>query len=151
MGKSLRIQLTNEEREQLERLIRAGSASARVQARARVLLLSDDKTGAWRSAPAVAKAVLVHDNTVRNIRRRFVDEGLAAALGERPRPGASAKLTGEIEAQLTVLACSQAPAGHARWSVRLIADELVGLGLVDSVSPSTVAEWLKKTHSNPGS
>jgi transposase len=150
MGKSQRIELTDEQREQLEQLIGAGKASARKLARARILLLSDSKAGGWQSAPAVAKAVLVHANTVRNVRRRFVNEGLVAALDERPRPGAKPKLTGEIEAQLTMLACSGPPEGHAHWTLRLLADKLVEVSALDSVHHDTVGEWLKKTHSNLG-
>jgi transposase len=145
MGKSQRIELTTEQREQLEHLIRAGKASARRLARARILLLSDRQPAGRQSAPAVAEAVLVHPNTVRNVRRRFVREGLEAALSERPRPGAVPKLTGEIEAQLTRLACSQPPAGHATWTLRLLADKLVEVTTLDSVHHDTVGEWLKKT------
>jgi transposase len=134
----------------LEQLIRAGSAPARVQTRARILLLSASEPGDWQSAPAVARALLVHPNTVRNVRRRFVAEGLAGALYDRPRPGAVPKLTGEVEAQLTVLACSQPPEGHAEWTLRLLADQLVALGTLASVSHTTVGEWLKKTNSSPG-
>lgn len=150
MGKSQHIELTNEDREHLNELIRAGNAPARVQTRARILLLSASEPGHWQSAPAVARAVLVHPNTVRTIRQRFVAEGLAGALYDRPRPGATPKLTGAVEAQLTLLACSAPPAGHAEWTLRLLADELVALGTLESVSHTTVGEWLKKTHSNPG-
>ena len=150
MGKPQRIELTDEQREQLEQLIRAGKASARKLMRARILLLSDNRPGSWKSAPAVAESVLVHANTVRNVRRRFVSEGLEAALGERPRPGAKPKLTGEIEAQLTRLACSAPPAGHAKWTLRLLAAELVEVTTLDSVHHDTVGEWLKKTRSSPG-
>lgn len=150
MGKSQHIELSAAQRHELEQMIRAGSAPARVQTRARILLLSDDAPGDWQSAPAVAKALLVHPNTVRSIRRRFVAEGLAGALYDRPRPGATPKLTGAVEAQLTVLACSQPPAGHAEWSLRLLADHLVALGTLESVSHTTVGDWLKKTRLNPG-
>jgi putative transposase len=144
MGKSQRIELSAEQRHELEQLIRAGAAPARVHTRARILLLSDAEPGDWQSAPAVAKALLVHRNTVRNVRRRFVAGGLDRALYDRPRPGATPKLTGEVEAQLTLLACSQAPAGRAEWTLRLLADELVALGTLESVSHTTVGEWLKK-------
>lgn len=151
MGKSTRIELTDKERERLAQLIRAGKASARRLTRARILLLSDNsQPGRWQSAPAVAKVLLVHENTVRNVRRRYVSEGLEAALSERPRPGAQPKLTGEIEAQLTVLACSKAPEGHAHWTLRLLADKLVEVTALDSVDPSTIRLWLKKTNSSPG-
>src|SRR5512139_3022447 len=112
MNTPTRIELTSTQRKRLEHLIRAGKASARQLTRARILLLSDNRQpGQWQSAPRVAQALLVHENTVRNVRRRFVSEGLEAALGERPRPGAKPKLTGEIEAQLSRLACSAPPAG----------------------------------------
>ena len=150
MGKSQRIELSSEQRHAMEQLIRTGSAPARVQTRARILLLSDEKPGDWQSAPAVAKALLVHPNTVRNVRRRFVAAGLEGALYDRPRPGATPKLTGEVEVQLTVLACSKPPEGHAEWTLRLLADELVALGTLESVSHTTVGEWLKKTNSSPG-
>jgi transposase len=150
MGKSQRIELSKEQRSQLEKLLRGGKTSTRTLTRARILLLSDSRVGAWQSAPAVAKAVLVHPNTVRNVRRRFVAEGMEAALGERPRPGARPKLTGEIEAQLMRLACSEPPAGHARWSLRLLADRLVELTELESLHHDTVGEWLKKTRSSRG-
>lgn len=150
MGKSTRIELTTEQRARLQQLLRAGEASARMLTRARILLLSDSPAGAWQSAPAVAEALLVHPNTVRNVRQRFIAEGLEAALHERPRPGATPKLTGEIEAQLTRLACSEPPAGHATWSLRLLADKLVEVTTLDSVHHDTVGEWLKKTRSSPG-
>jgi len=150
MGKSQRIELNSEQRQELEQLIRAGSAPARVQTRARILLLSASAPGNWRSAPAVARALLVHPNTVRNVRRRFVAGGLEAALYDRPRPGATPKLTGEVEAQLTLLACSAPPEGHATWTLRLLADKLVALGVVESVSHTTVGQWLKKTNSSLG-
>lgn len=144
------IRLTAEQRATLKELLHRGKSSARVQTRARIMLLSDRSQGPWQSAPRVAKAVLVHPNTVRKVRRRFVAAGLSAALGERPRPGAKPKLTGAVEAQLTVLACSAPPAGHARWTLRLLAGRLVELGLVDSVSHVSVHHWLKKANSSPG-
>ena len=151
MNTPTRIELTSKQRKQLEQLIRAGRASARQLARARILLLSDNsRPGRWQSAPAVARALWVHANTVRNVRRRFVREGLEAALAERPRTGAPPKLTGEIEAQLTTLACGPVPAGHTRWTLRLLADKLVELRLLERVDPSTVRLWLKKTPSSPG-
>jgi transposase len=149
MGKSTRIALTTEQREQLQQLIRAGEAPARKLTRARILLRSAEPAGEWRSAPRVAAALLVHPNTVRNVRRRFVAEGLAA-LEERPRPGARPKLTGEIEAELTPLACSEAPAGHAHWSLRLLADKLVEVTGLECLHHETVRRWLKKTRSSPG-
>ena len=150
MSRKPNVELSQEQRDELELMLRAGNAPARTQTRARILLLSDRRQGPWRSAPKVAEAVMVHPNTVRNVRRRFVAEGLAAALHEKPRPGATPKLDGELEAQLTVLACSEPPAGQRRWTLRLLAEQLVALEYVDEVSHVTVGEWLKKTHLSLG-
>ncbi len=84
------------------------------------------------------------------MRRRYLDEGLTAALHDKPRPGAAPKITGEIEAQLVTLACSAPPAGEARWTLRLLAEKLIELGEVDYVSHVTVREVLKKTYSSLG-
>jgi transposase len=145
------VQLSPEQRQALQQLVRAGSAATRTITRARILLLSDRSLGGdWQSAPKVAAALLVHPNTVRNVRRRFVAEGLEAALEDKPRPGAQPKLHGELEAQLTVLACSTPPDGHKRWTLRLLAEHLVALEYVDAISYVTVGEWLKKTRSSRG-
>lgn len=150
MGKHRQIQLTQDERLHLTQLIRGGDAPARVNRRARVLLLSDRSQGQARSDQAVAEATLCSLNTVRNVRRRYLDAGLTAALHDKPRPGAAPKITGEIEAQLVTLACSAPPAGEARWTLRLLAEKLIELGEVDYVSHVTVREVLKKTNSSRG-
>jgi len=145
MGKHLQIELTKDQRAELEQLIHAGNAPARKQTRARILLLSDRNHGQKRPDQEVADAVLCSTSTVRNIRRRFVAGGLPAALNDKGWPGALPKLTGEIEAKLTLLACSSPPKGAARWTLRLLADQMIELGYVDYVSHVTVREWLKKT------
>jgi len=145
MGKHLQIELTKDQRAELEQLIHAGNAPARKQTRARILLLSDRSRGQKRPDQEVADAVLCSTSTVRNIRRRFVAGGLPAALNDKGWPGALPKLTGEIEAKLTLLACSSPPKGAARWTLRLLADQMIELGYVDYVSHVTVREWLKKT------
>ena len=89
--------------------------------------------------------------SVGRIRQRFVEEGLDAALSERPRPGKTPLLDGPQEAHLLALACSPVPAGHAKWTVRLLADRLVELDLVEAVSHQTIWRVLKKGTSNPGS
>jgi len=83
--------------------------------------------------------------TVGRIRRRFVVEGLDSALQDKPRPGRVPKITGDIEARLTVLACSSPPEGHAVWTLKLLADQLVELGCVESVCTATICKRLKKT------
>jgi transposase len=139
------VELSPDQRQALQQLVRAGSAATRTITRARILLLSDRSVGGdWQSAPKIAAALLVHPNTVRNVRRRFVTEGLTAALEDKPRPGAQPKLNGALEAQLTVLACSTPPEGHKGWTLRLLAEQLIALEYIDAISHVTVGEWLRK-------
>ena len=93
---------------------------------------------------------MCYKRTVGNVRRRFHEGGLQAALYDKPRPGAEPKFTGEVEAQLTVLACSDPPEGRARWTLRLLASQMIELGYVDYISHVTVRELLKKTNSSLG-
>ena len=144
------VNLKNAERAELHGLIRTGTSPARTQTRARILLLLDRSQGEKRTSQQVAESVMVSPSTVLNIGRRYVTEGLQSALYEKPRPGARPKLTGEIEAKLIMLACSKPPEGHSRWTLRLLANELIALELVDYVSHVTVGEWLKKTNSSLG-
>jgi putative transposase len=144
MRNPILINLSADERSFLENLIRTGSAPARVIARARVLLLADQSLGHQRKDAEVAQAVMVHKQTVYNVRKRFADFGLDGALYEKPRPGAVPKITGDIEAQLVVLACSDPPEGHSRWTLQLLADKLVELQLVESISYVAVHRRLKK-------
>ena len=150
MDQQYPIQLTSEQRERLEGLIRTGNASARTQTRARILLLSNRSQGQKRTDEQVAEAVMCCSGTVANVRRRFRSGGLQAALYDKPRPGAKPKFTGEVDAQLTMLACSDPPEGHARWSLRLLAARMIELSYVDYISHVTVGERLKKTNSSRG-
>jgi transposase len=134
----------------LEQLIRAGTCLARTQTKARILLLTDRSQGQHRSDAALADALGVSKPTIIRTRRRFVLEGMDAALYDKPRPGATPKLTGAVEAHLTVLACSTPPDGKARWTLQLLADKLVELELVASISDVAVMHRLKKTNSNRG-
>jgi transposase len=144
------VKLSEKERAQLRGLLRRGAAPARVQTRARVLLLSDRSQGKRRTDEEVAAAVLTSVSTTKRTRWRFLQEGLEAALAEKPRPGRPPKITGEVEARLTVLACSQPPEGHARWTLRLLAARLVELGYVESISHMAISNRLKKMRSSPG-
>lgn len=144
------VQLTSDQRAQLERLVRVGATPARVQTRARILLLTDRNQPQRMTDAAIAAALLCNKNTVGNIRRRFVLDGLDAALYDQPRPGAMPKITGEIEAQLTVLACSTPPNGKARWTLQMLADTLVELQLVERISDVAVMHRLKKMDLNLG-
>ncbi len=150
MSKHLHVHLTNEQRAHLEGVIHAGNAPARTQTRTRILLLTDRNQSYRMTDAEIAAALLCNKNTVGNVRRRFLQQGIDAALYDQPRPGAKPKITGAVEAQLTLLACSQPPEGHARWTLQLLADKLVELGVVDSISDVAVMHRLKKTNSSRG-
>ena len=146
------VTLTEEERGQLQKLISSGKASARKLAHARILLKADSSEGGsgWRDIK-ISQALDAGVATVERVRKRFVEEGLEAALGRRkPRRQYLRKLDGEAEAHLIAMACSEPPEGHARWTLRLLADQVVVLGHVDSISHETVRRTLKKTNSSPG-
>ena len=150
MGQHRPIHLATEQRNELERLIRVGHSPARTQTRARILLLSDQSDGQKRTAKEVAAALLCSPNTVANVRRRFNQDGSRAALYDKPRPGQKPKVTGDIEAKLTMLACSQPPEGHARWTLRLLANRMIELEYIDYISHVTVRDVLKKTRLSRG-
>ena len=141
------VKLTEEERAQLRTMIGAGAAPARMLARARVLLKANQGEGGpgWTDA-AIAGALEVHPATVARVRRQFVEEGLAAALArKRPDRTYARALDGAAEARLVAVACSAPPAGRERWTLRLLADELVRLEVVEAVSHETVRRALKQT------
>lgn len=143
---NVEVKLNKEEAEYLFALIHKGTARARTITRARVLT---KLAGRW-SNPEVSSALDVSLATVIKIRRRYAEGGLAAALEERPRPGQTPKLTAKQAAQITAIACSKAPDGHAHWTLRLLADQVVQLGFADSFSHEAVRQLLKKTISNRG-
>ena len=146
------VALGEAERARLRALVGAGAAPARPLTRARVLLKADQGEGgaAWADA-AIAGALEIHPTTVARIRRQFVERGLEAAL-ERKRPDRvyPRALDGEAEAHLVALACSQPPEGRERWTLRLLAGELVRLEAVETVSYETVRRTLKQTSSSRG-
>ena len=143
MAKKYAVALTDEQRERLRQVISSGRSPAREQAHARVLLRADE--GA--TDEAVAAEVRVSARTVGRVRRRFVEGGLAAALGRKPQPARPAKrvLDGAAEARLVTLACSRPPDGHGHWTLDLLADRMVRLNVVPAVSRDTVRRALKKT------
>lgn len=140
------IDLTADERDALLQLIRKGKPSARKVTRARILL----KAAEGLTDAQIAAALNTGEATVERTRKRFVDAGLDA-LNERPRPGARPKLKGKQEAHLIALACSKAPEGRQRWTLRLLAGKVVELGFAESFSREAVRRVLKKTNSSPGS
>ncbi len=145
------IHLSKEDRQELETLIRSGASSARTQTRARILLLTDENQKKKKRAEEIASVLMCSLPTITNIRRKFVEGGLANALYDQARPGAIPKITGEVEAQLTMLACSAPPEGRSRWTLQLLADKLVELKLVDSISDVAVMHRLKKMNLSLGS
>ena len=146
MNKRYIVRLTAPEREQLEGLVSKGKANARKIIHAQVLLKVDADGPRWTDE-RTAEAFNVHSNTIREIRERFVFEGLQSALNRKPqiRPSRERKLDGAGEAHLLAVACSQPPEGRLRWTLRLLAGRLVELQVVDSISYETVRETLKKT------
>lgn len=140
------VELAPAERRRLRDLTHKGACGARVIRRAQTLLLADE----GYENKEIARIVGVASETVKNTNKRYVREGLDSTLHERPRPGHGRKLCGREEAQLIALACSKAPQGRRRWSLRLLADRLVELGIVEEVSYQTVRRTLKKTRSNRG-
>ena len=135
------VNLTPTQLAHLTDLTQRGKLSARVITRARILLL----THAGRTNEAIRDALGVSLATVINIRRKFCTAGLDQALYDAPRPGRPAKFDGKDRAAITSLACSAAPKGYARWSLRLLADRAVELDLVDEIARSSVFYILKKT------
>ncbi len=146
------VTLTEAERAQLRTLVGSGGAPARLLTRARILLKANQGEGGpgWTDA-AIAGALDVHPTTVARVRRAFVDAGVDAAL-ERKRPDRvyPRVLDGAAEAHLVAVACSEPPAGRERWTLRLLADELVRLEVVEAVSYETVRRTLEQTRSSRG-
>ena len=152
MAYPYRISLTEAQRAWLRGLVGTGVAPAQTLTRARALLKADHGEGGpgWSDA-AIAGALDIHAATVQRIRRQFVTEGLATTLArKRPDPVYERVLDGRQEAHLVALTCSAPPAGQARWSLRLLTDELVHLEVVEAISHETVRRTLKKTHSSRG-
>ena len=135
------IQLSKEERSSLKTLFSGGNGSNRQHNRARILDLLARNT----SANDIAALLGCSPTTVYNVKHRYQAEGLESALTEKPRSGKPPRITGEQKARITALACSTAPAGHARWTLRLLADKSVELGFCDAVSHNHVGAILKKT------
>ena len=146
--KKYMVRLTAEEPTSLSQMIRSGKDSARTLLHARILLKADSRPEAPAcSDEAVSEALEVHATTVARVRQHFVEEGLEVAL--RPQPTTrryERKLDGQAEAHLLALACGPAPEGQAKWTLRLLADQLVELQHVDSISYETVRQTLKKTN-----
>ena len=148
-----RVTLAAEERAALEQLVSKGKAAARKLIHARVLLLADDAPGGESPDDEIVAALGTSLRTVARVRKRLVTEGFLAALDHRPQPVRpdKIKIRGNVEQKLVELACTDPPKGRCRWTLQLLADEMVVLGLVDAISLETVRQALKKTTSSRGS
>ncbi|WP_201096216.1 helix-turn-helix domain-containing protein [Thiocystis minor] len=136
-----RVALTDEEVDTLEALLRKGKSAARQQTRARILL----KAAAGCQDAAIIEALGVSATMVGHLRQRCVEEGVAAALHDRPRPGKAPKLTDKHCAQVIATACTPAPTGHDHWTRRLLADQVVQLEYADTFRHESIRRLLKKT------
>ena len=149
MNKKYIVRLTDDERQELRQLTKTGKAAAYKIKHAHILLQVDADGPNW-SDDHVANAFRCHGNTVRNVRQRFVEQGLAAAL-VRKKQGAPSRprlLDGATEAHLIALRCGPPPAGQAKWTLKLLAAKLVELEVVETISYETVRQTLKKTRSS---
>jgi transposase len=143
MGKTkYTVKLTDKDRQDIKQLLSHGISKARTLTRCRILLLADQGT----DGKAIAHNLQVCEATVINIRKRYLSSGLPAALYELPRPGAVPKITSKDRARITAIACSTPPDGHSRWTLRLLADNIVELGIVEEISHVHVHRLLKKTN-----
>ena len=148
-----RVSLAVEERAALEHLVSVGKAAARKLTHARILLLADTTPGGEQSDDEIVDALGIGLCTIGRVRKRLVTEGFLAALDHKPQPSRpdKIKIKGNVEQKLVRLACSDPPQGRCHWTLQLLCDEMVVLGLVDTISTETVRQALKKTTSSRGS
>ena len=147
------VTLTAEERAELEAMVAAGKGAARKLTHARILLLADTSQGIGQNDEDITFALGTSLRTIERARHRLVTEGFEAALSPKPQPArpGKIKIKGDLEQRLLQLACTDPPQGRCHWTLQLLADELVALGLLASVSTETVRQALKKTTSSRGS
>ena len=141
-----KVELTQSERSALIETSGRGKPLARTVKQALALLKADEGLSDREAAEAVSLSAA----TVARVRRRFVEEGVEAAINDRPRPGRGRKLNGRQEAHLVAITCSNAPEGHAHWTLQLLADQVVAMEFAGSIFLETVRQILKKTNSNHG-
>jgi hypothetical protein len=153
MVKKHLVTLSAEEREQLGKIVSSGRGPARMFTRAHILLKADQsKDGAAWSDEQIGDAFGITVQSIERVRKQFVEEGFDAVLARRPytQKVSRKKIDGEVEAHLVALSCSEPPTGHARWTLRLLADSIIELGYVDTISYEAVRQTLKKTSLNRG-
>ena len=140
--KSHCVKLNKQERQQLEKIVRSGKDKARKITRSRILLLASN----GKTDQEISEALNVSLGTIFNVRRRHSQEGLTSALNEKDRSGQPKRFKGKQMAKITAIACSKPPEGRARWSLRLLADRVIELAIVDDISHQSVHKILKKTN-----
>jgi transposase len=152
MNKKYRITLSAAERQELNKIMKAGQVNVRALKRAQMLLKADESPGgaAWSDA-AIAEALEVHPMTVWGVRKRYRARGLKSVLAGQYTGHNQRVMTGEVEAHLIAVACGEPPEGREAWTLQLLADQLVSLELVDQISDETVRRTLKKTNLSRGS
>jgi len=144
--KMYKVELTEIEREALRKVVSTGKARAKEIRRSNILLSTDDKRVPKLPIREIAEIYNVSTTTVNDIRRKYAEEGLEAAVKRKKRetPPTEAKITGEVEAKIIALSCTTPPKGYSRWTIRLLASKVVELGYIDSIGRTSVNEVLKK-------
>lgn len=151
MGKKYYVTLSDDERNELNELIQKGKTQGYRIKHAQILLKLDEipENKKW-TIERIGEAYHAGHSSISHIAKRFVHEGLEAALGRKEQANRHRKIDGEVEAHIVAIACSESPEGRERWTLQLIADELVHLGVVENISTTTVMKTLKKTNLSHG-
>ena len=144
------VYLSDKDRSKLEAIIRSGATLARYQTKARILLHTDRNCADRLTDKQIIKALGTSNSNIQRTRMSFLEHGLKGCLKDRPRSGRKPTITGDIQARIAVIACSNPPEGRKAWTLDLIVEEVVRQGIVVSISRVAVYECLKKTNSSPG-
>lgn len=153
-NRDYKVSLSPEQQKELKQMCSKGTSTARSLRRAQILLWADENSSDGRlSDVEIARRLQVHTNTVHLVRKRFAEQGLQPTLERKKRltPPNPPKVTGELEARIIALSCSEPPEGKSRWSLRMLADKAVELKYIDSISYDTVDKILKKRTQAPSS
>lgn len=142
--KTIKIELNKKEIKRLKSVVKFGMSKAREITRARTLLLANER----ESTSTIARVLTINPSTVRNIKQYYLSGGVEIALYDSPRSGAPSKFNGKNKAAITALACTKAPAGHAKWSLNLLAEKAIEIEGIESISPAQVGRILKKMKLN---
>jgi hypothetical protein len=145
-----RVNLTNEERNELHTLIQKGGKGYRIKHAQILLKLDQTPANEGWTYDRIQESYNAAHSTISGVAKRFVFEGVEAALGRKKQENYHRKVTGEVEARICAIACSEPPEGYSRWTMQMIADELIRLEVVDYITDSTVCETMKKTRLSRG-